>query len=221
MKSWNNQISVDDLIVYEDDSLLIINKPPTVSSQPDHSQSLDILTWAQDLKKCNYHMLTRLDRPVSGLIALCKLSNAQRFAHQKFLKKYLAVVPSITEEEVTLRHFISRDGRKKKALISESNKEGYKPCELSHRLFCQLENYSVIEVFLTTGRFHQIRAQLSFAGLPIRGDIKYGARRKNKDRSIDLHAYSIEIPGGSDRITAKPIMRNSLWSSIADIRAFT
>ena len=78
----------------------------------------------------------------------------------------------------------------------------------------QLDHVDVLEVSLQTGRFHQIRAQLAHIGRPIRGDVKYGARRGNKDRSVDLHAYKIRIPEFNIEITAPSNRKSPLWQRI-------
>jgi len=113
-----------------------------------------------------------------------------------------------------LEHFLRRDGKQKKARVSEKQFSGFKKSQLEYKRVLQLDHVDVIDITILTGRFHQIRAQLSHAGLPIRGDVKYGARRSNKDRSIDLHAYSVSIPDYNIKLLAQANRQSPLWGRI-------
>jgi len=127
-----------------------------------------------------------------------------------FKKYYLAVTMRPSDSEGTLIHHMIRDGRAHKARIVAP--ELGRRSELKYRIVQELNKYVVLEVQLKSGRFHQIRAQLAHIGSPIKGDVKYGARRKNPDRSIDLHAYKIAFQDSV--ITAPLLERGGVWDHI-------
>lgn len=124
----------------------------------------------------------RLDKPVGGVMVVAKTPQAlkqlgQQFAEHTTKKKYLAWVEGdLNGNQVTLSHFTTRDETGKKALISTEEKKDFKPCSLIYQVIKKGENRTLIEVELFTGRYHQIRAQLSYIGHPICGDTLYGAK---------------------------------------------
>lgn len=201
-----------DLIVHEDDNFLIINKPSGALSQDDQGTDLSMHAEAQSYATSQLYLINRLDRPVSGLLIFKK--NKENIQGLSIAKKYIGIVPKGENESQLLEHFLRRDGKQKKARISEKQFSGFKKCKLEYARVLQLDHVDVIDISLLTGRFHQIRAQLSHVGLPIRGDVKYGARRSNKDRSIDLHAYSISIPDYNISLLAKANRQSPLWKRI-------
>ncbi len=216
MKIWTNLHSKSDLIIYEGTHFIVVNKPPGVATQDDLSGDLSVSTWLEKHKKKQLHLVTRLDRPVSGAVLFSKTKEGNMMCKDRtsITKRYVAFTKPTTLDSSQLSHYINRDGRRKKAYISEEPKEGYKACSLEFQVIQQLDNYSMLEIQTMTGRFHQIRAQLSHAGLPIRGDVKYGARRANKDRSIGLHNYKLTIPNVETPIIALPIGREKIWEQL-------
>lgn len=213
MKKWTDIYTSSDLIVHEDSQFLVLNKPAGVGSQDDQTGDASIFSWAEKYAKQKLHLVNRIDRPVSGLILCTKTKKAgQLILDSKSIKKeYVALVPPIDPDSATLSHFIKKDGKTKKAYISKVEKEGYKACTLSYTIRHVLDNYHVIDITTETGRFHQIRAQLAHIGNPIKGDVKYGARRSNRDRSVDLHAYTMEIEPAQLKLTAQPLGREPVW----------
>jgi len=211
-------------IIEETPRFVLINKAAGELSQADVNQTEEsVLSILQGKFSSKVHVLTRLDRPVSGIMILSK---SKRFIKHytdlqeknEVVKKYIAVVQGKYENESdTLQHFIYHDKKNRKARISEEESQGYKSCELSIRRIKQLDNYTILEIKLTRGKFHQIRASLSHIGFPIKGDVKYGARRKNKDRSIGLHAYKISFKGLDNSIATfqAPLPKNDkLWEVV-------
>lgn len=217
MKNWNELFERDELIVHRDDTLLIINKPPCIPSQPDTSGALDILSWAEREFSTSYHLLGRLDRPVSGLVALIQRKRRSEISTIRLNKKYLALVSKNAKDEAQLEHYHLKNGRSKKAMLSHDEKPKFKICQLQYKKLHELDHYALIEIESKTGRFHQIRAQLAFEGLPIKGDVKYGARRKNKDRSVDLHAHYLEFPDLNLVFERFPIGRDMPWKVVQDL----
>ena len=215
MKKWTDSFQFKDLLLFEDENYLALNKPPGINIQADQTGDYSFLDWAIKEKNEKLHLINRLDRPVSGVVLFGRSSKHR--TDLSIVKKYLAFVKPIMSEFKILTNYIRRDGRSKKAIISDELQDGFKHCQLQYQLVKHLENYSLIEIELTTGRFHQIRAQLSHIGAPIRGDVKYRARRSNKDRSIDLHAHEITIKAGNHVICAMPIGREKLWNQLMEI----
>ena len=183
-------------IVFENGDIICINKRAGVPSQADLTG--DISTFDKVKKHLNYEpfLLNRIDRPVSGLILFAK-TKEMAMLYSKFLsdkatiKTYYAIVKNKPVlHENTLENTLMKKGTK--TYISKNPKIG-KKAVLSYKYIGSGDRYHYLKIKLITGRFHQIRAQLAHIGCEIKGDVKYGARRANKDRSICLHAYGIEI----------------------------
>jgi 23S rRNA pseudouridine1911/1915/1917 synthase len=113
-----------------------------------------------------------------------KLRKIQKFYHALVEQK-----PDI--EEQTLEHFIRKNEKLNRSVVSNEPKEGYLAASLHYKYIQPTKNYHLLEVELFTGRHHQIRAQLSANGTPIKGDLKYGAKRSNPDGSISLQAHKV------------------------------
>jgi len=207
MKKWTDVYGPADLILYQDDHLLVCNKPPGVPAQPDKSGDFSMQTWLEQYLQKSIHLLSRLDRPVSGAMA-CSLKD--HGASPDLKKAYLAITSPPKEPEARLIHHLEKDGRHHKTRIVEEGSG--KQAVLSYTTLQVLDRYHVLEVKTESGRFHQIRAQLSDIGCPIKGDVKYGARRGNPDRSIDLHAHQIEV--AELLITAPWLGRSGIWEHV-------
>ncbi|MFN0015863.1 MAG: RluA family pseudouridine synthase [Saprospiraceae bacterium] len=193
-------------ILFQDSLLLVVDKPSGMPAQADKTGDDSLLQWAE--ADCGHalHLVHRLDRPASGIVLLAKTKEAMTLLQQQFQsrsieKEYLAVVEALpTEQEGTLVHFVQKNAEKNRAFVSTEERPGTERAELAYRLLGSSERYHLLLVRLLTGRHHQIRAQLSGIGCPIKGDVKYGARRGNRDRSIHLHAWRIgfEHPGSGE-----------------------
>jgi len=216
MKKWTDQYKSTDIILHEDKNYLVLNKPAGINSQDDQTEDLSLFGWAEKYTKQKLHLANRIDRPVSGIVLCTKTRKGgqQILGPDSIIKKYVALVAPIDPASDRLSHFIKRDGRTKKAYISEEEKSGYKPCSLSYSLRQVLDNYHLLDIETETGRFHQIRAQMGHIKHPIKGDVKYGARRSNRDRSIDLHAYKMMIRPLDLEITALPLGREPIWQHL-------
>lgn len=162
----------------------------------------------------------RLDRPTSGVVMFAKTSKAlarlnDMFKHDKIDKKYWAIVNKLPQKpEDTLTHYLIKNARTNKSAAHDVEKPGTKKSVLHYKLIAKSDNYYLLEVDLETGRHHQIRCQLSKIGSPVKGDLKYGARRSNPDGSISLHARSISfihpVSKKEINITA-PVPNDVLW----------
>jgi len=221
MKKW---------ILYEDNHILIVNKPPKIPVQGDKTGDTTLLDLGKEYIKKTYKkpgnvylgLPHRIDRPTSGIVILSKTSKSlsrmtKIFREKKIQKTYWAVVKNeIEPESGVLTHFLKKNRRLNKSFVGKPNQEGFLKAELNYTLKKVLNNYFLYEILLITGRHHQIRTQLSQVGSPIKGDIKYGAERTNKDGSIHLHSREIQfihpIKNEEIKIQAPPPY-DSIWTA--------
>jgi 23S rRNA pseudouridine1911/1915/1917 synthase len=211
-------------ILHEDANCIIVNKPAGLPTQPDQTNdrsALDIV--ARHLSR-QVFIVNRLDRPASGILLLAKTSNSAGkfsalFQNDKVKKSYWAMVKNKPENDSgTLTHFLKRGAKSKKSLVYNDASKGGKKSVLNYTVLKSLDNYHLLEIELETGRYHQIRSQLAAIGSPIKGDVKYGAKRKNQDRSIHLHARKLAFthPFNNERIEieAEVPTKDNLWQSV-------
>lgn len=194
-------------ILFEDNHLLVVNKPAGLLSQGDDTNDLCLVDLAKEYIRVKYQkpgnifcgLVHRLDRPVSGVILLAKTSKAlerltAQFRDRKVQKNYAAVVHGIPKDErKTLVHYLKKDTQKNKVTAYNNQKPDTQFAELSYELAATNKAYSLLKVMPHTGRSHQIRVQLSSNGTPIVGDLKYGSKETNEDASICLHAYELHF----------------------------
>lgn len=215
-------VQIGDLIIEKNNQLIAFNKPVGLPVVPDKTGDKALADLAAGYCKHPVHLVHRLDRPASGVVLFAKTENALRllndqFKHRMVRKTYLAVVGQHPpKKEDTLLHFLTKDGRSNKSRVSDENKSGSKQAELTYRVIGSINNYHLLEIELVTGRHHQIRAQLATIGSPIKGDVKYGFRRGNRDRSIHLHAWKLtfEHPVSGEEVTlTAPPPQDSVWDA--------
>lgn len=207
------------LIVFENKDILILYKAPGIPSIPDKTGSPSLLSQAIDQNNSILFPINRIDRPASGLILFAKHKIAAAYysdliSSSSIEKSYLAFVQNKPAQKMVLRHYLKQDTYKNKALIRTDPGKGFKKSELTLTLLGSSTHYHLLSIDIQTGRFHQIRAQLAAQGYPIKGDVKYGARRKNNDRSIHLLAYKLHIllKGEQEaRIFNSPFPEDPLW----------
>jgi 23S rRNA pseudouridine1911/1915/1917 synthase len=194
-------------IIYEDNHLIIVNKGVSDIVQEDKTgdDSLEMLIKAfikeRDQKPGNVFLgvVHRIDRPVSGVVVFAKTSKAltrmnEIFQTREIQKIYWAIVKEKPDkDEGDLENFISRNSKKNKAFIHTKEVKDSKPARLHYRIRAKSDKYYLLEIELYTGRHHQIRAQLAFLGCPVKGDLKYGFARSNKNGGISLHSRSIRF----------------------------
>ncbi|MEM9990852.1 MAG: RluA family pseudouridine synthase, partial [Bacteroidota bacterium] len=164
----------------------------------------------------------RIDRPASGVILFAKTPRAAQslnvqFQERSVEKTYLAVVGQLPDpKEGTLEHLLQRNARTNKAQVVSAKTKQSKQATLHYRWLSSIERYHLLEVQLQTGRYHQIRAQLAAIGSPLKGDVKYGFRRSNADRSIHLHAWKLSFthPVNGERILLEaPLPQETVWQA--------
>ena len=194
-------------VLYEDNHLIAINKRPGDIVQGDKTGDMPLSEVVKLYIKEKYNkpgnvylgVAHRLDRPTSGIVVFAKTSKAlprlnKLFAEKRTTKTYWAIVKNAPElPNGTLVHWLKRNPKQNKSYANHKEVADSKKAILEFRMIRKLDNYLLLEIDLKTGRHHQIRAQLSAIGCPIKGDLKYGFDRSNKDASIHLHARSLSF----------------------------
>ena len=193
--------------LFEDNHLLIVNKPAGLLVQGDQTGDETLLEMCKHYIKHKYHkpgnvflgLIHRLDRPVSGVVALARTSKSldrmnQMFRERKLKKTYWAIVQHRPpREEDRLVHWLTKNKQKNMARASVKPVVQGQKSELKYRLIARVSDTYLLEVEPLTGRPHQIRVQLAKMGCPIVGDIKYGYPKPNQDGNINLHARALEF----------------------------
>jgi 23S rRNA pseudouridine1911/1915/1917 synthase len=195
------------------------NKPAGMPVQGDQTGDHSLLELLNEYARQELFLINRLDRPVSGVVLFARKKSSaaklsQQFAERKTIKRYLAVTENGRTGEEVLEHWIKKLPGSAKVVQCEPGEKDAQRCELPVTWLAATDRYSLCMITPVTGFTHQIRAQLAFSGSPIKGDVKYGARRKNKDRSIHLHAWQLEIahPVTSQKIKiTAPLPEDVLW----------
>ncbi|MBO7055935.1 MAG: RNA pseudouridine synthase [Bacteroidales bacterium] len=224
---------MDFQVLYEDNHILVANKPNNMLVQADTTGDVALEDLAKQYIKIKYNKpgavflnaVHRIDRPVSGVVVFARTSKAltrlnEQFRSKEIKKTYWAIVKNRPKvESATLEDYIRRDAKKNKSFVCQKDAKDAKLARLSYSLIASSENYHLLEIDLHTGRHHQIRCQLSHMGCPIKGDLKYGAERSNKDGGISLHARSVEfihpVTKESIKITA-PVPEDNLWKALSE-----
>lgn len=219
-------------IIYEDNHLLVINKPSGMLVQADRSADASLEQLAKEYIRVSKQkpgeafigVPHRIDRPTSGIVCLAKTSKAlvrlnAMFAERKMKKVYWAIVTAKPPKEADrLIHFLRKNEETNLTRAFANEAKHTKRSELTYELLGASDRYFLVEVHPLTGRHHQIRAQLAFIGCPIKGDLKYGAARSNPDGSICLHArrLSMEHPTTKERMEfTAPVPNDALWRHFA------
>lgn len=220
-------IELEKQILFEDNHIIILNK---LSSQIVHSDKTGDVSLEEMVKhylKTKYNkpgnvycgLVHRLDRPVSGVVMFAKTEKAlvrlnKMMKEHQIHKTYWAIVRNNNiKPQATLVNFLIRNEKQNKTYVTKDTNKG-KYAELDYEVLKKSDNYQLLKVNLKTGRHHQIRVQLSNIGCPIKGDLKYGFERSNKDASISLHARELEFlhPVKKEQIKIiAPLPKDSLW----------
>ncbi|MBL4862265.1 MAG: RluA family pseudouridine synthase [Crocinitomicaceae bacterium] len=221
----NNQ---DLEVLHEDNHTIVVNKKPSDIVQGDKTGDEPLSEKIKNFIKEKYNkpgnvfcgVVHRLDRPTSGALVFAKTTKAvsrlnTQFRDKETKKIYWAVVEKMpAKKEGKLEHFLKKNEKQNKSYASDTEVKGSKKAILTYKWKASSDNYHLLEIQLETGRHHQIRCQLSTIGCIIKGDLKYGARRSNKDGSIHLHARLLEYthPTTKERISVTaPVPQEPLW----------
>ncbi|MCH3885879.1 RluA family pseudouridine synthase [Tenacibaculum aquimarinum] len=217
-------------VLHEDNHLVIVNKRAGDIVQGDKTGDKPLSDVVKEYIKDKYNKpgavflgtVHRLDRPTSGIVIFARTSKAlerlNKMLREKTIKKtYWAVVEKFPKKEKdSLINFLKKNPKNNKSTAYSKEIDGSKKAILHYQLLKKLDNYSLLEVDLETGRHHQIRVQLSTIGSIIKGDLKYGAKRSNKDGSIHLHARKIEFihPVSKELIKiTSPTPKDPIWDA--------
>ena len=196
---------MNPVVIYEDNHLLVINKPAGWLVQGDKTGDTTLIDWGKAYLKEKYqkpgavflHPVHRIDRPVSGAVLFARTDKAlerltAQFRTKEVEKKYIAIVLKRPKmEEGRLLHWLLKDERKNIVTAYAGPRGDAKQSELVYKLLLVGKDSSVLSVFPITGRSHQIRVQLASMGCSIVGDLKYGAKEPLADASIGLHCRSM------------------------------
>jgi|TARA_B110000263_G_scaffold57110_1_gene48737 23S rRNA pseudouridine1911/1915/1917 synthase len=222
-------------ILFEDNHLIIINKQPGELTQGDITKDQTLGDKVKLYIKKKYNkpgdvflgITHRLDRPTSGLIIFSKTSKAlsrlnKMFKNNEIKKTYWAIVKKIPEKEkIKLENHLLKNQKQNKSYVTNSSNKKAKKAILYYESILNLDNYSLLKIKLETGRHHQIRTQLSYFGMPIKGDLKYGFSRPNSDGSIHLHSRMIDfthpVSKKQIKIIANP-PKNKIWNLCLNMR---
>jgi 23S rRNA pseudouridine1911/1915/1917 synthase len=217
-------------VLFEDNHLLIVNKKSGDIVQGDKTGDKPLSDVVKEYIKEKYNkpgevflgVVHRLDRPTSGIIIFARTSKAlerlnKMLRERTISKTYWAVVKNTPlKEKDSLIHFLKKNPKNNKSTVFTKETDASKKAILHYSVIKKLDNYSLLEIDLETGRHHQIRAQLAYIGSPIKGDLKYGASRSNKDGSIHLHARKISFthPVSKENILVlAPIPNETIWNA--------
>lgn len=215
-------------VLHEDNHTIVINKQSGQLVQGDKTKDKSLIDLTKAYLKEKYNkpgevfcgLVHRLDRPTSGALVLARTSKglsrlSQQFKGREVQKIYWAIVEKAPQEkEGTLINFLKKNEKQNKSYVYEKEVSGAKRAELDYKLLASSDKYHLVELVLKTGRHHQIRVQLSNIGCIIKGDLKYGAKRSNKDASISLHARNLSFnhPTTKERINiTAPVPNDALW----------
>lgn len=217
-------------VIYEDNHIIVVNKRAGDLVQGDKTGDTPLSDVIKNYIALKYNKpgnvylgtVHRLDRPTTGLVIFSKTSKAlprlnKLFVSKDISKTYWALVKNRPEKDAdTLIHWLKKNPKNNKSTAYIKEVPDSKKAILHYKIIKKLDNYFLLEVNLETGRHHQIRSQLSSIGSPIKGDLKYGFDRSNKDASISLHARNIQFthPVSKDdlNITA-PLPKDPIWDA--------
>ena len=220
-------------VLYEDNHIIAVSKTCNEIVQGDKTGDTPLLDVVKAYLKEKYNkpgevflgLPHRLDRPTSGVVLFAKTSkalarlNAMFQTHDQIRKTYWAIVQGAPKQpEARLENWLTRNETLNKSFIAKPGAKEAKLAILSYKTLVRGDNYTLLEIQLETGRHHQIRCQLAAIGCPVKGDLKYGAKRSNPDGGISLHARQIEFIHPVSKIPLcikAPVPNDSLWQQFS------
>lgn len=220
-------------VLYEDNHIIAVNKTCNEIVQGDKTGDTPLSETVKAYIKVKYNkpgevflgVTHRLDRPTSGVVLFARTSKAlarlnEMFkSHEQIKKTYWAIVQGAPKQpEARLENWLVKNESQNKSYITKPHAKDAKQAILNCKTLVRGENYTLLEVDLETGRHHQIRCQLAAIGCPIKGDLKYGAKRSNPDGGICLHARQIAFihPVTKEPICiTAPTPEDSLWQQLS------
>lgn len=222
-------------VLYEDNHIIAVSKTCHEIVQGDKTGDTPLSDMVKAYIKEKYQkpgevflgVTHRLDRPTTGVVLFARTSkaltrlNAMFQSHEQIQKTYWAIVAADNGQriadignQIRLENYLLRNEKQNKSIVVKPDTKDAKRAVLSYKVIAQSARYNLLEINLETGRHHQIRCQLAAIGCPIKGDLKYGAKRSNPDGGISLHARQIEFvhPVSKQLISiTAPVPDDSLW----------
>ena len=194
-------------VIYEDNHLLVVEKPVNILSQGDDTNDKDMVNLLKNYVKEKYNkpgnvfigLVHRLDRPVGGVMVFAKTSKAasrlsEQVRNKSFKKTYRAVIHgNMNKNEDTLKDYLYKNKKTNMVSVVNKNHKEAKNAELDYKTLQSKNNFSLVEIDLKTGRPHQIRVQFSSRRHPLFGDQRYGQNLNKVGQQIALWSYKIEI----------------------------
>ncbi len=228
-------------VLYEDNHIIAVSKTCHEIVQGDKTGDTPLSEMVKAYIKEKYQkpgevflgVTHRLDRPTTGVVLFARTSkaltrlNAMFQSHEQIRKTYWAIVEKTengkvkgeNDEAIRLENYLWRNEKQNKSFVVKPGTKDAKRAVLSYRVIAQSDRYTLLEINLETGRHHQIRCQLAAVGYPIKGDLKYGAKRSNPDGGISLHARKIEFvhPVSKQPISiTAPVPDDRLWHALEE-----
>ena len=220
-------------VLYEDNHIIAVSKTCHEIVQGDKTGDTPLSETVKAYIKEKYQkpgevflgVTHRLDRPTTGVVLFARTSkaltrlNAMFQSHEQIQKTYWAIVPTNSQlpKANRLENYLWRNEKQNKSFVVKPGTKDAKRAVLSYKVIAQSDRYTLLEINLETGRHHQIRCQLAAIGCPIKGDLKYGAKRSNADSGISLHARKIEFihPVSKQPISiTAPVPDDTLWQAL-------
>ena len=228
MSKYSNPSNLQ--VLFEDNHIIVINKRAGDIVQGDRTGDKPLSDVVKEFIKEKYNkpgnvylgVTHRLDRPTTGIVVFAKTSKAltrlnKMFNQKEISKTYWAIVKNKPQEiQATLINWLKKNPKNNKSTAYNKEIKDSKKAILHYELRKSLDNYHLLEINLETGRHHQIRCQLANIGSPIKGDLKYGFDRSNKDASIHLHSRMIEFvhPVSKEQISiTAPPPNDAIWNA--------
>ena len=238
------------VVLYEDNHIIAVSKTCHEIVQGDKTGDTPLSETVKAYIKEKYQkpgevflgVTHRLDRPTTGVVLFARTSkaltrlNAMFQSHEQIRKTYWAIVPTNRQSPIAnspspianiqspishrLENYLWRNEKQNKSFVVKQGTKDAKRAVLSYKAVAQSDHYTLLEINLETGRHHQIRCQLSAIGLPIKGDLKYGAKRSNPDGGISLHARRVDFihPVSKQPISiTAPVPDEPLWSALQEM----
>lgn len=217
-------MQLSELIIFQTHQFVVANKPAGVPIQLDKTGDKPLVDLLSIYCKSNLYVVHRLDRPVSGIVVFAKTKKAaahfsKQFQEKTIDKTYLTVVKECPEpQNGVLTHYLKKQGNQEKVFKEPTG--GALEAQLAYTHLAASDNYHLLEIKPVTGRFHQIRAQLAAIGSHIKGDVKYGFKRSNPDRSIHLHAWKLSFKHPVTNYVLSyeaPLPDEKLWKTLFEM----
>lgn len=221
-------------ILYEDNHIIVVEKPPNIPSQGDKTEDEDMLTIIKHYLKEKYQkpgnvylgLIHRLDRPVGGVMVFAKTSKAasrlsEQVRNKTFQKEYLVIVDGkLEKQKATLEDYLLKNQKNNISKVVKQNTQNAKYAKLDYEVLKYNEeiDLSLLKILLHTGRHHQIRVQLANIGHSICGDQKYGTRGRGKQICLWAYKLTIEHPITKEKMTFTTIPeKTGSWIILEDI----